>query len=671
MKIDALQYISSFINKEESLSDLLNIYINMSNSKSACLFLKDGNENKYVCLEHVGYSEYSNLEQIFKFNPIIPVNNILIINESGFKNLICPYIVETLIIIPITVYKDILGVLCLINREDGYTEDIIQPLTIYIGITQLILNKHKVIQDLKKVYSDSSFSKDLFIANMSHEIRTPLNGVIGYNQLLMQTSLTSMQKGYLTSMNQCSIQLMQIINDVLDFSKLASGKMITNSECFQINEIIEAVRDAIGMRLNEKKQKLVFKISNDIPEFIISDKQKIIQIIINIVSNASKFSEIKKDIVVFFYVENSEMIRISIKDEGIGISEQNQLKIFNAFMQFEESLCKVGTGLGLAICKKLVELLEGEINVKSSVGIGSTFSFTFKYERYEDFKKIIERDVEILKDKSILVVDDNADNRIILFEILFEWGMKPVMCASALEALRMVLGERYKFSLGLIDICMPGTTGVELATQIKEEKPLFPLLALSSVDSFISSSNFEKKLDKPVNKVQLFNAIHSILIKNHIPSTYLGSNNTECISYNSNSLPLNHTKSLRILITEDIIYNKNLLENMLENLGYNNINTSENGEIALSMITQAYEEENPYDVVLLDLRMPIMNGYDLMSALNNLDIIKPNIVIITASVMESEKERCRSMGAKYFIMKPIQMKQLKDVLLYITNKDIK
>ena len=337
-------------------------------------------------------------------------------------------------------------------------------------------------------------------------------------------------------------------------------------------------------------------------------------------------------------------------------------------MQIEESLCKVGTGLGLAICKKLVTLLDGEIFVKSSIDIGSTFSFTIKYEQYENFERIIERDVEFLKGKSILVVDDNADNRILLGEILFEWGMNPVMCASALEALRMVLGDRYKFVLGLIDICMPGTTGVELAEQIKEERPFFPLIAISSVDSFVSSSYFEKQLDKPINNVQLFNAIYHVISKNQSPDTYLGSY-SECDSHNSNSPSSRYSKESRILIAEDIAYNRTLLINMLENLKYDNVDSAENGEIALSMIMQEYEKGDPYDIILLDLRMPIMSGYDTMRALNKLKMKLPDIVIISASVMDDDKNKCKLMGAKYFITKPIEMQQLKNVMLHLSDNE--
>jgi CheY-like chemotaxis protein len=528
-----------------------------------------------------------------------------------------------------------------------------------MSITQLILSKYTSLYECKRIYSDTSYaSKDLFFANMSHEIRTPLNGIIGFNQLLMQTNTTIIQKEYLTSMNQCSIQLMSIINDILDFSKLSCGKMGVNTECFSISEIISVVKNAMRNKILEKKQKCTYIIDKNIPNFIIMDKQKLIQIIVNLVSNSSKFSNIKGEINVIFKIKKNKL-RVSVKDNGIGISDKDQCKLFNTFMQINDSTCKTGTGLGLAISKKLVELLNGTISVESSPGIGSVFTFNADFIKYDDYEKRIEKNTELFHDKVVLVVDDNANNRILISEMLFGWKMKPVICASPLEALNMVISNRYNFDIGLIDICMPKMSGSELATQIKAEKPFMPLIALSSVDSFINFKNFEHKLDKPLNKVRLFNAMHHSLCKTQIPTAFIGD-----IS-DSPNIKYDDVFDKKILIAEDIPYNRTLLIDMMKNLGYTNITCTNDGTSAYKAIDKSYQDTVPFDILLLDLRMPNMDGFELIDTINSKKWKIPKIIVITASVMEEDKVKCRKRGINFFLTKPIDLKQLKNVMAVI------
>ena len=244
--------------------------------------------------------------------------------------------------------------------------------------------------------------------------------------------------------------------------------------------------------------------------------------------------------------------------------------------------------------------------------------------------------------------------------------MTPIVCASALEALRMVMGDRYKFDLGLIDICMPGTTGTELAKQIKEERPFFPLIALSSIDTFITTQEFEQKLDKPINRVQLFNGIHRVLSKKQTPSAYIG-DNTE-VKSNSSSPSSQFDNKIKILIAEDVIYNRTLLENMLKNLKYTNIVSTENGKEAFETIEK--NSNKPFDVLLLDLRMPVMDGYQVIKAIQDKGWKLPKIVVVTASVMEEDRHKCKNLGIQYFINKPIEIKQLKEVMLHVTNIEV-
>ena len=272
----------------------------------------------------------------------------------------------------------------------------------------------------------------------------------------------------------------------------------------------------------------------------------------------------------------------------------------------------------------------------------------------------------MLKNRVVLVVDDNADNRILLTEMLFEWGMVPVVCASALEALRLVLGNRYEFALGLIDICMPGTTGSELAKQIKAERPLFPLIALSSLDSFSLNSDFEHKLDKPLNKVQLFNAIHNLLARKQAPSAFLG--DAPCHASKTCSPSPNFNKNLRILIAEDVTYNSNLLTNMLSILGYLDVSVAKDGNEAIDLLSTARKAQDPFEILLLDLRMPNTDGYGVIAKHKEMGWTLPKIVVVTASVMEDDRRRCREEGVSYFINKPIEMNQLKEIMYYISDR---
>jgi two-component system sensor histidine kinase/response regulator len=655
------EFLSNLVNRTENITDLLNIFISHTKSKSGAMLVREGDTLKYTCICHIiDGKEQDN--SVIEFKPSTHPLNIII--SSGDTNVISTtYSVDNQMIIPIG--SDIIGVICLMN-SDEYTKESIKYLTPFIGIAQLVLGKYKISNDYRTLSDTKEVGQDLFLANMSHEIRTPLNGVIGYNQLLMQTDTSVTQREYLKSMNQCSIQLMKIINDVLDFSKLSSGKMGINDECVSIAEVLSIVHNTIKHRIKEKKQQISFKVdAKNIPDLIVIDKQKLIQILINLVSNAYKFSGVGGEIDVLISGNNSGILQISVKDNGIGISLADQQRLFNVFEQLSPSK-DGGTGLGLVITKKLTSLLGGSIKVSSEEGKGTIFEIHVTYKLYEDLEKKVERAAKTLKGHTVLVVDDNIDNRIVLTEMLFDWGMKPIACASALEALTLVLGDRYRFSLGLIDICMPTTTGVELAHQIKKERPYFPLIALSSIDSYIMNTDFEQKLDKPLNKVQLFDSIQKVIKNTITPSGYIGSDD-ETPNSDSSSASENFNKGSRILIAEDIVYNRNMLVSMLETYGYSDISTAENGQVAQNMLQKAHDIGKPFDIILLDLLMPVMDGYDIINEIHKNNWSRPEIIVVTASILEKDRTRCKEQGVKYFIEKPIQLAQLKDVMLHASE----
>ena len=363
---------------------------------------------------------------------------------------------------------------------------------------------------------NKDISPQYFLSSLSHEIRTPLNGIVGYSQLLSQTRLDHNQQLYINSMNQCCIQLVELVNDILDFSKMSSGKIQINKEYFNIKEIVEEINCTINYRLKEKKQHCHYVYDDNIPKYIISDKQKIIQILINLISNSIKFSHIGARIIVTFNLINKSNIEVSVEDNGIGISKEDQKRLFNPFVQINNELVKNGCGLGLAICKKLVDILGGTINIESEKNKGSIFFFTFNFEEYDKFEETFQKNIELLRDKYILIVDDNIDNRLLISEILFEYDIKPIVCSSGKEAIRMISGKRYPFSTCLIDICMPDMSGIELSKKIKDMNNEIPLIALTSTDRDFNSINFKYILSKPINKIKLLDTIFKIIKDNSI-----------------------------------------------------------------------------------------------------------------------------------------------------------
>lgn len=500
-----------------------------------------------------------------------------------------------------------------------------------------------------------------FLSSLSHEIRTPLNGIVGYTQLLLQTKLESTQKMYLTSMNQCCLQLMQLINDILDFSKLATGKMHVNNECFSFREIINEVNSTLGYRIKEKKQKCKYILNKELPEYIISDKSKIVQILINLVSNANKFTDIGGNITVSVVPKEKGIIEVLVEDDGVGISAKHIDKLFDPFYQVQQT-SKNGSGLGLTICKHLISLLGGEITVASELSKGTIFSFTIKYEPYEVFQKQVEYNSKCLKSKYILIVDDNIDNRVITGEMLFESDMRPIICSSAKETTRMVSRRRYPFAAALIDICMPDMSGTDLARKIKHINPEIPLIALSSIDDPIDMQNFEFILRKPIRKFKLLDCLTKVINQNNIDDYILDVSETEPDE------KITSYKDARILIAEDISYSLNMLIKMLESMGYHDIDTATDGQQTIDKLEQEYNKGTPYDVLLLDLKMPKVDGFAVAEHMKARNFVYPKTAALSASILEDDRRRCKDLGIKYFILKPINMTHLRVMMKHLSSE---
>jgi CheY-like chemotaxis protein len=577
--------------------------------------------------------------------------------------------IKNILGIPIKEKKknEIVGFIIFVNKYKDFNDDDISKVS---GIVSLIEKKIK-----RGKRENFHPIEQNILAHMNHQIRTPLNGVIGYNQLLARTKMTALQENYMTSINTCCFQLLQIVNDVLDYSRLNSGKVSCIEESFHLREIFDNIQDVLKNNIQYKKQKLLLGISDKCPEFIYCDKNKLTQILINLASNAVKFTGENGTININVESRENNCLLFTVSDNGIGIAEKDQGKLFDAFTRLNENSreSQNGTGLGLAIVKKLVGLFKGEIWVSSVLGQGTKFFFTINYKPMDIQEKIVKINQEKFLEKHVLLVDDNPDNRLIISEYLFDWKMIPIVCGSASEAFNLIIKKRYPFSLGLIDICMPITNGVQLARQIKNEFPFFPLIAISSSKELFNNTDFEYKIDKPVSKTLLFNLILKVFERQHTKNELLLAN--EHFSSDEENLgKSNSTDSLemlerkdvdifskKILIAEDVEYNWTLLETVLKSLGYSNIDIAKNGREAIEKLSV----EN-YDILFLDLKMPEIDGYGVIQYINNNEK-KIEIIVVSASVLEDERKKCKRNGVKYFISKPIDIKNIADILDLINN----
>jgi CheY-like chemotaxis protein len=554
---------------------------------------------------------------------------------------------EHYIIIPLEKFS-----LLLAGKEDGYVTDIsneIEPFTNLLGL---------IIQD--------DLCGDMFLVNMSHEIRTPLNGVIGYSQLLNDTKLTDQQKKFSTSIKDCSIQLMQIINNILDVSRLNSGKMSVTIECFSVVEVMGLVRNIIGQRITEKNQNLVIKISKNVPEYIVMDKHKLTQVIINLVTNAHKYTPVNGSISILVSKEDTNTLSISVNDDGPGIQPDDLNKLFKTFVQLENTHAESGSGLGLAICKKLVTLMGGDISAvsdtKGGFENGSTFTFTVEFKNCKEVETEMKFDLKDLIGKGILVVDENVENRILLKNQLTELEMTPFIFGTAQEAMITIDSDEIDFELAIVDITIMSESGMSLINEIKELLPLLPVIAICPNGSDNITCDFDYKLAKPINKIQLYERIGKVIHAKKVAGESDSESETS-ISPSSLSSSVKFTKKNRILIAEDIKHNRELLLSILSKLKFHDVDIAENGKIAIDMMTAAVSDHNPYSIILLDLRMPIMSGFDVIRYLNECLWKSPKIIVVSASVLQKEHEKCKELGVNYFVNKPIDIKELNRVIL--------
>ncbi len=520
------------------------------------------------------------------------------------------------------------------------------------------------LQKARDIAEEASYTKSEFLANMSHEIRTPMNAILGMAQLALRTELDDKQRRYLEAVNTSSKTLLGIINDILDFSKIEAGKLHIEKIPFELGDVLNSLTDMSAIRAQEKGLEFITHVETMVPLRLIGDPLRLNQILTNLCSNAVKFTHAGDILLKISVLEKSDheiTLEFSVKDSGIGLTPVQQEKLFQSFTQADASITREfgGTGLGLAICQNLVHLMGGEIGVSSTIGDGSTFTFQLPFGVTTLSDKNFPLPSASLAGTRILLVDDHPIALEMMTEVLESFSFTVVSANSAEAGLAILEQSSEPFQLVIIDWKMPGMNGAEATQIIKNNKRLHDIPAVLMVTAYGREDVIEKTrqsgadayLIKPINTSTLFDTIIDIIGEAGIYK------NTDRHDELLDKLPEN-MQGKHILLAEDNFINQEVAREFLESMKFS-VSIVENGQDAVDAVTK-----NNYDAVLMDIQMPLMDGYSATQAIRKQSKGQTlPIIAMTANALPIDREKCLAAGMNDHMAKPIDLDHLLATLL--------